>query len=297
MRRRLRSLLKSTFLSSFFFVAALAAAQVAVPPLKARVTDLTGTLSSEQSSALEQTLAEFEKRKGAQIAVLMLPSTRPEEIEPFAVRVQEAWKLGRKGVDDGVLLVVAKDDRRLKIETGYGLEGVLPDAIAKRIIDQDIAPRFKQGDFYGGIRAGTDRMMRVIEGEALPPPAAGRAGESAQLSQHMDWIIPALILVMVVGGVLRSIFGRFIGSGLIGAVAGGLAWFIVGSLVIALLVALAAFVFQLAGGSGMRSGRRGWGGGFGGGGWSSGGGGGGFGGGGFGGGGGSSGGGGASGSW
>src|SRR2546421_10157897 len=136
-----------------------------IPPLKARVTDLTGTLNAQQKSALEQSLAEFEARKGAQLAVLMLPSTQPETIEQYAVRVEEAWKLGRKGVDDSVLLVIAKDDRKLKIETGYGLEGILPDAVAKRIIEDDIVPRFKAGDFYGGIRAGMDRLMRLVEGE------------------------------------------------------------------------------------------------------------------------------------
>ncbi len=133
--------------------ACLALADVAVPPLKARVTDLTGTLSAQQQTALEQTLAAFEARKGSQIAVLIVPTTQPETVEQYALRVEETWKLGRKGVDDGALLVVAKDDRKLRIEVGYGLEGVLPDAIAKRIIAEDITPRFKQGDFYGGISA------------------------------------------------------------------------------------------------------------------------------------------------
>ncbi len=155
--------------------AGFASADVAVPPLKARVTDLTGTLNAQQVEALEHTLAEFESRKGAQIALLMLPTTQPETIEQYAVRVEEAWKLGRKGVDDSVLLVVAKDDRRLRFEVGYGLEGALPDAGAKRIIEEDIAPRFKQGDFYGGIRVGLDRVMRVIEGEPLPAPRTSEA--------------------------------------------------------------------------------------------------------------------------
>jgi uncharacterized protein len=274
-------------------LAAFALADVAVPPLKARVTDLTSTLDAQQRGALEQTLAEFERRKGAQIAVLLVPSTQPETVEQYAVRVFETWKLGRKGIDDGVLLVVAKNDRKVKIEVGYGLEGVLPDAIAKRIIEDEIVPRFKQGDFYGGIRAGADRMMRVIEGEKLPPPAARAAQQSSGLFQHLDWILPAFIILIFAGNILNAIFGRVFGSGAVAAVAATLAWFIVGSLVIALIVALIAFLFQLAGGLGSR---RGWGG-YGGG-WSSGGfGGGGFGGGGFSGGGGSSGGGGASGSW
>ena len=152
------------------FTAAFALADVAVPPLKARVTDLTGTLSAQQQATLEQTLAAFEQRKGSQIAVLLVPTTQPESVEEYAVRVEEKWKLGRKGVDDGALLLIAKNDRKLRIEVGYGLEGVLNDATAKRIIADDITPLFKQGDFYGGITAGVDRMIKVMDGEPLPPP-------------------------------------------------------------------------------------------------------------------------------
>jgi uncharacterized protein len=267
-----------------------------IPPLKARVTDLTNTLNAEQRDALERTLAEFEQRKGAQIAVLMLPTTQPETVEQYAVRVQESWKLGRKGVDDGVLLVVAKNDRKLHIEVGYGLEGILPDAIAKRIIDDDIVPRFKENDFYGGIRAGVDRIMRVVEGEKLPPPAARAHPKAEGIS--LDWVLPLLFFALIGGTILRAIFGRFLGSGIAGGVVGFAAWALVGSLVIGLVTGVIAFIVMLGGGSrgwspGYRS--RGGGGGSGGGGW----GGGGFGGGGggFSGGGGSSGGGGASGSW
>jgi uncharacterized protein len=284
------------FLAHLLFIAAAAAA-VAIPPLKARVTDLTGTLNASQRSALEQTLAEFETRKGSQIAVLIVPTTQPETVDQYAVRVQESWKLGRKGIDDAVLLVVAKDDRKLRIETGYGVEGVLPDLIAKRIIDEDITPRFKQGDFYGGIRAGTDRIMRTIEGEPLPPPrASGQA--SARAFQHLDWLLPAILVLFIGGGILRALFGRFLGSGLVGALAAGAVWLVFGSLLIGAIAGLFLFVTGLFGSAALRS-RGGWGGGWGGGGWSSGGGswGGSSGGGGFSGGGGSSGGGGASGSW
>jgi uncharacterized protein len=270
-----------------------------IPPLKARVTDLTGTLNAQQKSALEQTLAEFEARKGAQIAVLMVPTTQPETIEQYAVRVQEAWKLGRKSVDDGVLLVVAKNDRKLKIEVGYGLEGILPDAIAKRIIEDDILPRFRDGDFYGGIRAGVDRIMRVVEGEKLPPPVA--RGAHPQSGVHIgDWIIPLVILVLFAGGILRAIFGRFVGASVVGTLAAVAGWAIIGSLIAALVVGFIAFIFAMLAGASYGGGRSGWSGG----GWGGGFGGGGFGGGGFGGGGGgfsggggSSGGGGASGSW
>ncbi|HYR37135.1 MAG TPA: TPM domain-containing protein [Burkholderiales bacterium] len=267
-----------------------------IPPLKSRVTDLTNTLNEQQRAALEQTLAEFEARKGAQIAVLMVPTTQPETIEQYAVRVQEAWQLGRKGVDDGVVLVVAKNDRKLHFEVGYGLEGILPDAIAKRIIENDIVPRFKEGDFYGGIRAGVDRIMRIVEGEKLPPPIAHTHPKAEGFDP--GWIIPLFILVLIGGGILRALFGRFLGSGIIGTLAGVAGWAILGSLIAALGIGFIVFVFGLAGGASLGGGRRGWGGGgwssggFGGGSW-----GGGGGGGGFSGGGGSSGGGGASGSW
>jgi uncharacterized protein len=265
-----------------------------IPPLKARVTDLTGTLSAQQRDALEQTLAEFESRKGAQIAVLVVPTTRPETIEQYAVRVEEAWKLGREGVDDSALLLVAKNDRRLRIEVGYGLEGALPDAIAKRIIDNDITPRFKQGDFYGGIRAGVDRIMRVVEGEKLPPPAAHGPGPS---STGPGVLFALFFVVAIAGTVLRALFGRGISAGVGGALAGLLGWLFMGSLLVALVIGAFIFAFLLVGsaGGGYRRG-----GGWGGGPWMGGGGfgGGGFGGGGgFSGGGGSSGGGGASGSW
>ena len=231
----------------------------------------------------------------------MLPTTQPETVEQYAVRVQESWKLGRKGVDDGVLLVVAKNDRKLHIEVGYGLEGILPDAIAKRVIDDDIVPRFKENDFYGGIRAGVDRIMRVVEGEKLPPPAA-RAHPNAE-GISLDWVLPLLFFALIGGTILRAIFGRFLGSGIAGGAVGFAAWALVGSLVIGLIAGVVAFIVMLGGGSrgwspGYRS--RGWGGGGWGGGWGGGGfggGGGGGGGGGFSGGGGSSGGGGASGSW
>ena len=286
----------------FTLVFPLLALAADIPPLKARVTDTTGTLNEQQRGALEQTLAEFEARKGAQLAVLLVPTTQPEAIEQYAVRVQEAWKLGRKGVDDGVLLVIAKNDRKLKIEVGYGLEGPLPDAVAKRIIDDDIAPRFKQGDFYGGIRAGVDRIMRVVEGEKLPPPASQTSARTHPQAERFDpgWIIPLFILVVIGGGILRALLGRFAGSGITGAVAGIAGWAIFGSLAFAVAIGLFVLVFSMIGaiGGGRRWGGGGWssGGGFGGGGWS---GGGGFGGGGggFSGGGGSSGGGGASGSW
>jgi len=159
-----------------------AVADVAVPSLTARVTDLTGTLTSAQQAALEEKLQAFEVEKGSQVAVLMVPTTEPEDIEQYSIRVAEKWKLGRKGADDGALLIIAKDDRRVRIEVGYGLEGVLTDAMGKRIISDDIVPRFKQGDFYGGVTAGVERILSVISGESLPPPkrASGRGEDTVK---------------------------------------------------------------------------------------------------------------------
>ena len=265
----------------------LATADVAVPALRARVTDLTATLDVEQKSTLEKTLAAFEAKKGAQIAVLMVPTTEPETVEQYAVRVEEVWKLGRKGVDDVVLLVIAKNDRKLRIEVGYGLEGALTDAVAKRIIADDIVPRFKQGDFYGGVTAGVDRITRVIDGEALPPPRAASASQNSSGGDNLFFI--GFIMVFVVGGILRAIFGRMLGAGIIGGVMGFIVWSVIGLLPWALVAGVVAFIFGLMGGGGQSSGGGFGGGGYRGGGYS--------GGGGFSGGGGSSGGGGASGSW
>ena len=274
---------------AFLFLVTTAWAQVAVPPLTARVTDLTGTLTREQQAGLERMLQEFEARKGTQIAVLMVPSTAPEAIEQYALRVGEQWKIGRKKVDDGAILVVAKDDRALRIEVGYGLEGALNDATASRIIREVIVPRFREGDFYGGINAGLDRMMRVIDGEPLPAPARSSPAADGGFLQTL----PVLMVAALFGGaILRAILGRFLGATATGGVVGFLAWALAGTLAVALLAGVLAFVFTLGGGFG----GRGYYGGMGfprGGGW----GGGGLGGGGFRGGGGSFGGGGASGRW
>jgi uncharacterized protein len=278
----------------FLLALGLAWAQAAVPPLTARVTDLTGTLTREQQAGLERMLQEFEARKGSQLAVLMVPSTAPEAIEQYALRVAEQWKIGRKKVDDGAIMVVAKDDRALRIEVGYGLEGALNDATANRIIRELIVPRFREGDFYGGINAGLDRMMRVIDGEPLPPPAKSAPGAQGGTFQMLPVL---LILALVAGSILRAVLGRFLGAAATGGAVGFVAWILAGAMAMALLAGAVAFFFTLMGGGGRRLG--GFpgiygGGGFGrGGGW----GGGGFGGGGFRGGGGGFGGGGASGRW
>lgn len=255
----------------------LVSAQVAVPPLVERVTDQTSTLNSDQKTVLEKTLRMFEARKGSQIAILIVPTTVPEAIEQFALRVAEQWKLGREKVDDGAILVVAKNDRALRIEVGYGLEGALDDATSKRIISETIVPRFKQGDFFGGINAGIDQILRVIEGEPLPAPQGRSAGESGDIQQFIPVIF---ILALVVGGMLRAALGRLPGSLVTGGVVALIAWFAVGTVVVAVVAGLIALFFTLFGGgmgggmggryggfgSGRGGGFRGGGGGFGGGG-------------------------------
>jgi uncharacterized protein len=287
---------RALFQAVLALVALTAWAQVAVPPLTGRITDLTGTLTREQHAGLERMLQEFETRKGSQLAVLMVPTTAPEAIEQYALRVGEQWRIGRKKVDDGAILVIAKNDRALRIEVGYGLEGILNDATASRIIREVIVPRFREGDFYGGINAGLDRIMRLIDGEPLPEPARS----SGPAPDGLMNVLPVLlILALVVGSILRAMLGRFLGAAATGGTVGFLAWMLVGTLAVAAIAGFAAFMFTLFGGGGRGGGRGYYGGfpgGFGGGlprgGW-----GGGLGGGGFRGGGGSFGGGGASGRW
>lgn len=263
------------------------AALVPVPPLSARVTDLTGTLDAPQVQRLEAMLSEVEARKGAQVAVLVLPSTAPETIEQYGIRVVEQWKLGRKGVDDGALLLVARDDRTLRIEVGYGLEGALPDAIASRIINETIVPEFRRGDFAAGIEAGVRRIVSVIDGEPLPPPPSRTASRSPAGSLP----VAALAVAIIAGSILRMILGRLVSAVLGGgATAAILAYVGAPGLLIGIL-ALVVFLMLLSNGGSRRGHSRS--GGFGSGGWSSGG----HSGGGFSGGGGGFGGGGASGRW
>jgi len=239
-------------------LALLAWAQVAVPDLSRRVTDLTATLGADQVATLESKLAAFEAQQGSQIAVLILPTTQPEDIDQFGIRVAEQWKIGRAKIDDGVILIVAKEDRKLRLEVGYGLEGAIPDAIAKRVIAETITPYFKAGDFYGGIDAGVQQLMRLIEGEPLPSPSAtedsGNDGPFVMLvvgGMAVGWLLSMLMSRPAAGGVAA------LGSGAVGAMLLGFT---------PMLLFIAVFVF-----AGVASGFRhggGWssGGGFGGGG-------------------------------
>lgn len=239
---------------------------VSIPPLKARVTDLTGTLNSQETAALEADLAQFEKTRGSQIAVLLLPTTQPETVEAFGIRIADAWQVGRRGVDDGVIVLVAKNDRSVRIEVGRGLEGALPDAVAKRIIEEVMLPRFRAGDFAGGLRGGVARIAAAIAGEALPPPPRTERMQGAP-GDSWDTLLPlAMLFVFVGGSFLRALFGRLLGGALAGGVAFLGGWLLLGSVSIALLVALVVFFLTLsgvAGASGLRGlgGRGGFGGG------------------------------------
>ena len=291
----------SAFLRHWLAAGVLAAAalgvqaqQTPVPPLTGHVVDLTATLDGGQRAALDAKLAGFESKRGSQVVVLLVPTLGDETIEDFAGRVTDQWKLGRKGVDDGVLFVVAKNDHKLRIHTGRGVQGTLTDALSKRIVADLVAPHFRSGDFAGGIDAGADAIMKAIEGESLPLPE--RRAASHNPASGNDLLYLGFILVPIAGLVLRGIFGRFFGATVTSGLTAVVVWFVIGSLGIAIVVAVLAFLFTLISGSGIGRavGGGGWGGGYIPGGW---GGGGGGGGGGFSGGGGSFDGGGASGSW
>ncbi|PXV58187.1 uncharacterized protein SAMN04487785_105254 [Dyella jiangningensis] len=272
-------------------------ADEALPTLTRHVTDLTGTLTPQQVDQLDAQLVSLEKTKGAQLVVLMVPTTQPQEIEEYSLAVAEANKIGRKGTDDGLLLVVAKNDRRVRIEVGYGLEGAVPDAATARIIREYIAPKFRTNDYYGGISDAVGALTQLVNGEALPPPV--QSGNRERRGVPFGQV---LLIGVFIGIFLRSFLGGttvWLRTPLGAAVAGGIVWLLAASVGAGILAAIIGGVMMLLPGGGGRSiGGGGWGGfgGWGGGGFG-GGGGGGFGGGGFSGGGGSFGGGGSSGSW
>ena len=271
-----------------------------IPALTARVVDTTQTLSGDEKQALEGRLAEWESRTGNQLVVLIVPTTQPEPIESYSLRAAEAWKIGRRGQDNGAIFVIAKNDKKMRIEVGYGLEGTLTDVTAHRIITETVAPLFSKGQFGPGISAGVDRIMQVVgSGEPLATKGDAQKRDRGGID-FGTLLILLLVVVPFVGGVLQRMFGKLLGSSVGGGLIGFAAWMIAGSLAIAVLAGIVAFVVMIFSGIASGLGRRGgvympgstWGGGWGGGGWSGGGGGGGFSGGG-----GSFGGGGASGGW
>jgi uncharacterized protein len=305
MLNTLRLALLALLLAGFGF----AQAQQPVPALSARVIDQTATLTPEQRAALEAQLAAFEAEAGSQLVVLMVPTTQPEDIASYAQRVGETWKLGRREVGDGLLIVVAKDDRRMWIATAKALEGAIPDLAAKRVIDGAMRPAFRANDYAGGLTAAVSQLTQLIRGEQLPMPQRDDRwrGETGGGDGGLDLTTLAMfffVAVPILGAVLTGVFGRKLGSLATAGAAGGVGFWITASLLVAAGVGLIALLlvglFGVgAAGRSMSSGRRGggvlppiiWGGG--GGGW-----GGGFGGGGFGsGGGGDFGGGGAGGDW
>lgn len=230
------------FACALLFAITYARAEVAIPPLKKHATDLTATFSTQELAQLEQKLTAFEQAKGSQIAVLIVPTTQPETIEQYAMRVAETWKLGRKGIDDGILLLIAQNDHALRIEVGYGLEGAVPDAKAKRIVADIITPQFKQGQFAAGIHAGIDALIGLIKGEPLPQPG----GKHSSASQFDDNSFTLLLLAsLILGRMLQVFLGRLVGSGVTGIGLGFVGWMIFSSVSLAVLIAIAAFVLNL----------------------------------------------------
>jgi uncharacterized protein len=227
-----------------------ATADVAVPPLSGRVVDQTGTLSASDAAALTQRLKDLETRKGSQVAVLIVPTTQPETIEQFSIRVAEAWKIGRKKIDDGALLIVAKDDHKLRIEVGYGLEGALTDVTARRIIDEIMVPRFRSDDFAGGISAGVDRIIRIIDGEPLPAPQP-EASHSDASSTLVGLVFSpfGLLGYAAIAAIMRGLMGRLLGSGVTAGVVGAIVWFLLGSMVLSAFLGVAAFFLTMFGDS------------------------------------------------
>jgi uncharacterized protein len=229
--------------------AAPSKADVAVPPLSGRVIDLTNTLPKDRIDTLSARLKDLETRKGSQIAVLMLPTVKPDTIEQYSLRVAEAWKIGRRKVDDGVLVVIAKDDHHMRVEVGRGLEGAIPDVTAGRVIDEDFTPSFKKGDYAAGVDAGIDRLIRLVDGEPLPPPkkfgASGGTGTGSTSSSDTGTMLILFAVVSVVlGALLNGAFGHLPGSLTTGAGLGLIAGLIAG-VPIGALAAIAAFVIAL----------------------------------------------------
>ena len=221
----------------WFATAAHAQDTLPVPPLSARVIDQTGTLTEAQTTALVQKLALIETQRGAQVVVLIVPTTQPEDIAAYGQRVAESWKVGRRDIGDGLVIVVAKNDRRINIEVAKTLEGPIPDVLAGRIINEQIKPAFRSGDYAGGLNAAIDRLDKVIAGEALPAPTR-QGGNSANRGAFggfdiQDLAIFLFVGVPIAGALLTGIFGRKFGSVLTGGAIGGIAWFLTTSLLVA----------------------------------------------------------------
>jgi uncharacterized protein len=219
-----------------------------IPPLTARVTDSTGTLNDSQKASLETNLAQLEQRKGSQVAVLIVPTTQPEEIEQYSIRVVEAWKLGRKKVDDGVLLIVAKNDHHVRIEVGQGLEGAIPDAAAARIIREYVTPKFRAGDFYGGIEDAVGALTKLIDGEQLPAPL------TKEDKQVFGMPLPGFLFFSIFGVLwlrgMLAVLPAPARAGAMGVIAATVAWMVTSVLGLAIGLAVVAAIVGWFGGSG-----------------------------------------------
>jgi uncharacterized protein len=219
--------------------------QLAVPVLTAHVLDTTGTLQDEQRQQLEARLSAFEQSRGAQLVVLLVPTTQPEDIASYANRVANTWKIGRRDIGDGVLMVVAIKDRKIRIEVAKTLEGAIADLAAKRVISELITPRFKANDYAGGLEAGTDQLMKLIAGEALPAPVPADSGTENGGFQWIDLGIFVFVVVPLIAGFAHKIFGSRLGALATGAAAGGVAWLITSSLFIGVAATFIAFLLAL----------------------------------------------------
>lgn len=227
-----------------------------VPTLSARVIDQTGTLSAGEREALETKLARFETERGTQLVVLIVPTTAPEDIAAFAYRVAAEWKIGRREVGDGLLLVVAKNDRRVRIEVARALEGAIPDLAAFHIIDRAITPAFREGRFAAGLDAGVEALMARVRGENLPLPEPD-AGPRDELGSLQNIAFFVVFGVPIVGGILASILGRKLGALATGGLFGAIAKLLLGSVILAIGAGVLAFIFALVLGSSGRGGRGG----------------------------------------
>jgi uncharacterized protein len=217
-------------------------AEVAIPNLSQRVTDLTGTLTAEQIVALESKLADFETQKGSQIAVLLLPTTQPEDIAAYSIRVADAWKIGREKVDDGLIMIIAKDDHRSRLEVGRGLEGVIPDAIAKRVLAETMKPYFKNEDYAGGIDAGVTQLIGLIQGETLSAPTGDTSDDGFD-----TFLIILFFCCIVVELLFSSLFGSGIGALVssisIGAISAGVASWLALDMWVAVFMGIGMYLF------------------------------------------------------
>lgn len=226
---------------AFFSLSSVQAKDVVVPSLSERVTDLANVLTATQKATIEQQLQALEQSKGSQIAVLIVPTTKPESIEGYSIRVTEKWKLGRKGVDDGVLLLIAHQDRKIRIEVGYGLEGAITDLSSGRIIREFITPKFKKGNFYEGIHSGVGQLIKLINGEPLPEPTLNQDADTTDASLAIPLVFFASLFLPKF---LSPLFGRNITASIVTIIGTAIVWFILHDIIITVVTFLFIALFS-----------------------------------------------------